>query len=169
MTSPRMRRLAADYEQLRHRFDGHPSVRVAAVGTAPPERYRVTYSVPSLRLDERSRPVIVHDTVIDIELPIDYPRNKPRAVAHGNVFHPNFGEYVCIADFWSPAQSLADIVTQMGRMLQWQIYNVQSPLNAIAADWAVSHRSELPVGAIDMTRDGPDFNLTVTTLGEGAK
>lgn len=167
MSSPRLRRLAADYEQLRARFDGHPAVRVEALGTVPPEKYRITYNVPSLRLDDRNRPVVVHSTVIDLELPIDYPRAKPHAVAHGKVFHPNFGEYVCIADFWTPAQSLADIVSQMGQMLQWQTYNVQSPLNAVAADWVASRGNEVPVGGIDMYSQGPSLELKITPL-EGA-
>jgi hypothetical protein len=143
-------RLANDYDQIRARFDGHPAIRVDALGTVPPERYRVTYYVPSLRLDQNSRPIISETTVVDFDLPMGYPKEKPHAVAHGNVFHPNFGEYVCIADFWSPAQSLADIVLEVGQMLQWQKYNIQSPLNAIAADWAVKHQAELPVGHKDL-------------------
>jgi ubiquitin-protein ligase len=77
------------------------------------------------------------------------------------VFHPNFGEYVCIADFWSPAQSLADIVMDVGLMLQWQKYNVQSPLNAVAADWAVKHRDELPVGTIDLSSGTQAIEITL--------
>jgi ubiquitin-protein ligase len=168
MTSPRLTRLANDYQQLRVRFDGHPSIRVDALGTVPPERYRVTYDMPSLRLDPSSRPVMVQTTVVDFELPMGYPKEKPHAVAHGNVFHPNFGEYVCIADFWSPSQSLADIVLEVGQMLQWQKYNIQSPLNAIAADWAVKHIHELPVGNKDLYSDTNilDLNITKSVLAE---
>jgi hypothetical protein len=36
-------------------------------------------------------------------------------------------------------------------MLQWQKYNIRSPLNAVAADWAVKHRDELPVGDKDLS------------------
>lgn len=152
MASPRLTRLAHDYEQLRSLFDGNPYVHVQALGPVPPERYRVTYNVPSLRLDSSRQPIVNQVTVVDIELPIGYPKEKPHAVAHGNVFHPNFGDYVCIADFWSPAQSLADIVIDIGNMLQWQKYNIQSPLNAIAADWAVKNSESIPVGTVDLFR-----------------
>jgi hypothetical protein len=37
-------------------------------------------------------------------------------------------------------------------MLQWQKYNIRSPLNAVAADWAVKHRDELPVGDNDLSQ-----------------
>ena len=166
MISPRTRRLTSDYEQLRAKYDGHPSVRIDPIGTVPPERYRVTYTIPSLRLDDKNRPLVVQETVVDLELPSDYPRSKPRAVAHGSVFHPNFGEYVCIADFWSPSQGLTDIVAEIGQMLQWQLYNVQSPLNAVAADWAVKNKEELPIGNVDMLSAGSHFELNIKELPE---
>ena len=161
MTSPRLRRLANDYELLRSRFDGHEFITVEPLGSVPPESYRVTYRVPSLRLDESNVPTVSSVTVVDFELPSGYPREKPHAASHGAVFHPNFGEYVCIADFWSPAQSLADIVMDVGLMLQWQKYNVQSPLNAVAADWAVKHRDELPVGTIDLSSGTQAIEITL--------
>ncbi len=161
MTSPRLRRLANDYELLRSRFDGHEFITVEPLGSVPPEGYRVTYRVPSLRLDESNVPTVSSVTVVDFELPSGYPREKPHAASHGAVFHPNFGEYVCIADFWSPAQSLADIVMDVGLMLQWQKYNVQSPLNAVAADWAVKHRDELPVGTIDLSSGTQAIEITL--------
>jgi hypothetical protein len=153
--------LANDYELLRSRFDGHEFITVEPLGSVPPEGYRVTYRVPSLRLDESNVPTVSSVTVVDFELPSGYPREKPHAVSHGSVFHPNFGEYVCIADFWSPAQSLADIVMDVGLMLQWQKYNVQSPLNAVAADWAVKHRDELPVGTIDLSSGTQAIEITL--------
>jgi ubiquitin-protein ligase len=159
--SPRQKRLANDYELLRVRFDGNPNILVEPLGTVPPERYRITYQVPSLRIDASNKPIINTVTVVDVELPMGYPRDKPRAVAHGNVFHPNFGDYICIADFWSPAQSLADIVLDIGNMLQWQKFNIQSPLNAVAADWAVKNSSSIPVGEINLTSGTNTLELNI--------
>jgi ubiquitin-protein ligase len=90
-----------------------------------------------------------------------YPKEKPHAVSHEQIFHPNFGDYICIADFWSPAQTLAEIVLDIGEMLQWQKYNIQSPLNAIAADWAVKNGSELPVGRINLSSSTGMPSITV--------
>jgi len=163
MASPRLTRLSHDYEQLRLQFDGNPYIQVQALGPVPPERYRVTFNVPSLRLNASRQPIVNQTTVVDIELPMGYPKEKPHAVAHGNVFHPNFGDYVCIADFWSPAQSLADIVIDIGNMLQWQKYNIQSPLNAIAADWAVKNAESIPVGTIDLHRVTSTVTITINS------
>lgn len=169
MVSPRIKRLESDYQALRLKFDGHPSITVQAIGVTPPDKYRVIYRVPSMRLDPQNRPIISQLTVIDFELPMAYPKEKPRAVASESVFHPNFGDYVCIADFWSPAQSLCDIVLEVGEMLQWQKYNILSPLNAVAADFAVKHRAELPVGHINLSAAtaAPDVRLNRAQV-EGA-
>jgi len=151
MPSPRLARLQNDYQQLRFRFDGHPYITVEPTGPMPPQKYQLIFDVPTLRLDDQNRPVISDRTFVTLNLPMGYPKEKPHAVAHGEIFHPNFGDYICIADFWSPAQSLAEIVLDIGEMLQWQKYNIQSPLNAIAADWAVKNGSELPVGRLDLS------------------
>lgn len=159
--NPRQRRLESDYQLLRQKFDGHPNITVVAIGTTPPEKYQVTYNLPSLRLDPSNRPIVSNTTVVQFELGINYPREKPHAVAFETVFHPNFADYVCIADFWSPAQSLADIVLEVGDMLQWQKYNIQSPLNAPAADWAVKHRDELPIGNVDIHRSSATLKIAL--------
>ena len=125
MASPRINRLNSDYEKLRAQFDGHPFISIEPLGVVPPERYRVTYKVPSLRVDPSNRPIESALTVVEFQLPMGYPKEKPRAVALEDVFHPNFGDYVCIADFWSPAQSLGDIIIDVGEMLQWQKYNIR--------------------------------------------
>jgi len=150
MASPRLTRLQNDYEKLRSKFDGHPFIHIEPLGTTPPERYRVTYRVPSLRLDPNGRTIESNVTVVEFQLPATYPKDKPRAVAMEEVFHPNFGDYVCIADFWSPAQTLADIILDVGQMLQWQKYNILSPLNAVAANWATKNLHQLPVGQIQL-------------------
>lgn len=150
MPSPRQARLSNDYTQLRLRFDGHPYIRIEPLGPIPPDRYQIIYDLPALRLDELNRPIVVNRTIVTLSLPMGYPKEKPHAMAHEKIFHPNFGDYICIADFWSPAQTLADIVLDIGLMLQWQKYNIQSPLNAVAADWAVKNAFELPIGNYEL-------------------
>lgn len=150
MISPRLRRLENDYQAIRLRFDGNPYITVEPVGVTPPQSYRVIYKVPSLRLDPQNRPIIVNQTIVNFELPSNYPKEKPHAVATERIFHPNFGDYVCIADFWSPAQSIVDIILEVGEMLQWQKYNILSPLDAVAADWAAKNKDNLPVGHLDL-------------------
>lgn len=153
MPSPRLNRLANDYSQLRMRFDGHPNIWVEPVGPHPPEAYNIIFDLPTLVPDPSrpsNKPRVSERTLVSLSLPQGYPKEKPRATTHEPIFHPNFSDYICIADFWSPAQSLSDIVLDIGQMLQWQKYNIHSPLNAVAAEWAVENADELPIGSIDI-------------------
>ena len=165
--NPRLRRLAADQAKLATFFAGHPAVTVEPLGPAPADRYRVVYDVPSLRVDAQQRIVAFQPHVVTITLPPSYPRDKPYCVVDEPVFHPNFGNYICIADYWSPSQSLADIVVQIGQMLQFQLYNTRSPLNAVAARWAVEQAASLPVGRVELLPPEPEVRLHPATPGGG--
>lgn len=148
--NPRFRRLESDYAELRGRFDGDPHVTITPLGTHPPERYQIIYRVPSLRLDKANQVQRTQQTTVTMTLPMAYPREKPHAETLDPVFHPNFGAYVCIADFWAPGQSLGDVVVSIGDMLQYRKYNIRSPLNAVAAEWANTHAQDLPLGTIEV-------------------
>jgi ubiquitin-protein ligase len=152
--NPRLRRLENDYQEVRKRFDGDMRLKITPVGTNPPQQYQIIYSVPSLRINGNA-PFIANNTVVNLTLPIGYPKDKPHAETLDEVFHPNFGSWICIADFWSPAQSLADIIVLIGDMLQWKKYNIRSPLNAIAAEWAVEHSAEIPLSDIELGTGDP--------------
>ena len=148
--TPRLRRLENDYSEVIARFVHDPHVEVIPVGTSPAQQYQLVYKVPSLRRLLNNELREVPQTVVNLFLPAGYPREKPYAEAVEEVFHPNFGKYVCIADFWSPAQSLSDIVVLIGDMLQWKKFNIRSPLNAIAAEWSVEHPEEIPLSDFEI-------------------
>lgn len=159
--TPRMRRLEADYRELRARFDADPYIEIQAEGQ-PPEQYTIIYRVPALR-PSTTGVALVQQTVVHLTLGAQYPRMKPIAVSVDPVFHPNFGPHdnaICIADFWVPAQSLADIVVDIGDMLQYKKYNIQSPLNAQAANWTQSHKLEIPLeGHLELGATGVSITL----------
>lgn len=159
--NPRLRRLDNDYRELRRRFDGESHVHILPVGPMPPEQYVVTFRVPSLRQDARGELVRTDQTVVTVTLPSGYPREKPHAVTYDPVFHPNFGAYVCIADFWAPGQSLADIIASISDMLQFKKYNIRSPLNAVAAEWANAHASSLPLSTITLGETSQQLDIAL--------
>jgi ubiquitin-protein ligase len=157
--TPRERRLEADFHQMLSAFAGHPCIRVQPVGPMPPERYQIVYDVPGLRLSPDNEVVRVGQHVVNLYLPASYPREKPYATTLEPVFHPNFGAHICIADFWSPSQSLVDVVVQLADMLQFRLYNVRSPLNAVAARWATENVHQLPIGNLDTLPLEPTVTL----------
>lgn len=149
--SAREKRLADDYKELRAIFDADPNIEIVALGKVPSDRYRIVYKVPSLRLNSTGKPIQVDATVIEIQLPTGYPKLPPTAktIAGDVVFHPNFNATkICLMDHWAPATQLTDLVREIGEMLQWQKYNIRSPLNAEAAEWSQSHQGELPISKI---------------------
>src|SRR4051794_19316760 len=96
-TSPRLRRIAADYEAVRAAFSGHPYVVVEPLGPRPPEAYRITYRLNGLSLNGE-QPVPKGTHVCEIRLPFGYPREQPRCVPLTPIFHPNVADHYCIAD-----------------------------------------------------------------------
>ena len=146
--NPRMKRLENDYRDLRTIFDADPLVEIIAIGPVPSEKYRIVYKVPSLRLDSKGQPIRVDATVVEIELPQGYPKLPPvaRTIAGDVVFHPNFNSTkICLADHWAAATQLVDLVREIGEMLQWEKFNIRSPLNAQAAQWSQEHKNEIPL------------------------
>ena len=100
------------------------------------------------QLRKDGQPVRVEATNVEITLPNGYPRVPPiaRTLAGDVVFHPNFSATkICLMDDWAPGVQLPDLIREIGEMLQWQKYNINSPLNASAAEWSQSHTHELPL------------------------
>ena len=147
-------------------FGGHPHLRMEQVGLYPPERYRVVYEVPGLWFDRDTNTLKrANQHVVDILLPADYPRGKPYCTTAQPIFHPNFGAYICIADFWSPAQSLVDVVIEIGDLIQFKLLNTRSPLNAVAAHWAMEHIGEIPIGSLELGPQEPEIRIKETSDG----
>jgi hypothetical protein len=127
----------------------------------PPQEYLITYRVKTLRWDVQSnRPLVIGLNRLHIQLPLGYPRENPRGVMQTPVFHPNFGNWVCMSDAWGPSQTLVDLVYQVGEMLQFRSYNLTSPMNAEAARWVKENQGLLPLDNIDLAQ--------LKATGEGA-
>ena len=146
--SPRHRRLASDQQQLFTAFSAHPYIRVEPLGPAPAEKYRIIFTVPGLHITPANDLVTVNQHIVELNLVSGYPREKPYCTSLSPIFHPNFANHICVADYWSPGQALVDVVIQIGDMLQYKTYNTQTPLSAVAARWAAENVNRLPVGLL---------------------
>ena len=166
MLSPRQRRLVADYEAVRAEFAGHEHVRVDPIGHLPPEAYRITYKLKGLTL-EGDQPVVAEEHVVDLRLPLGYPREQPLASPTTAIFHPNVAATYCIGDYWSAGQPLTDIIAKMGDMIQYRVFNVKSPLNAVAARWVAENETIFPIGDIQL--GVPEIDVELKAPGSGAQ
>lgn len=145
--SIRIRRLARDYEKVVNELAASEFVRVEAVSGNPPSSYRVTYQLNGLMWDDvtsDAKPIGEH--VVDIYLPVGYPKKQPNCTMRTPVWHPNIGDYVCIGDYWSAGVTLVDIIAHIGDMIQYKTYNLHSPVNKPAAAWAASRAKSFPIG-----------------------
>jgi ubiquitin-protein ligase len=156
----RLRRLAADYEKIKNQFTGHPHIHVEPLFGNPPERYRVVFSLRGIQeLDYRHRPVYLDRHEAEIYLHMGYPREKPKCVLRTEIFHPNFGPYICIGDHWAAGETLADVIVQIGQMLAYQSYNPKSPLNGLAAQWARQNEHLFPVDSVNLYQAEPEISF----------
>lgn len=160
--SVRLRRLMADYEKLRNELAGHPYIKVEPLDGNPPEHYLVTYKLKGLKLDQQqSKPIETNFHQVEIYLNSEYPREMPYCKIRTEIFHPNFSsQKVCIGDNWAAGESLVDVIIQIGQMIQYQSYNPKSPLNAVAARWAMENEQLFPIGNVDLYQPEPEIEIT---------
>jgi ubiquitin-protein ligase len=149
---PRLRRLHADHEMVQRIFASHPVVRLETAEGSPPDKYAFQISVAGLVPvgADGFAPSDTHRA--EVFLPLDYPRRPPICRMLTPVFHPNIDpQKICIGDHWSAGQSLAQLIVHIAEMICYQSYNLQSPLNAVAAAWAAQNLEALPLQRADLS------------------
>ena len=147
----RMRRIAADWEQIKQEFSGHQYIQVTPVGPEPPEKYHVTYFVTGIYMQQNGQIARLNRHEVEITLHSDYPRYKPLCKILTPIWHPNFRDgQICIGDIWGAGESLCDIIINIGDMIQYKSWNSYSPLSADAAQWAINNKQMFPVGNADL-------------------
>ena len=147
----RMRRIMADYEQVRKDFLNHKNIVVTPIGDEPPEKYHITYYVKGIFRKPDGSIQVLNKHEVEIELHADYPRYKPMCKILTPIWHPNFKDsQICIGDIWGAGESLSDIIVNIGDMIQYKEWNAFSPLSAEAAQWAIENKHLFPIGSDDL-------------------
>ncbi|MBN1046979.1 FHA domain-containing protein [Clostridium botulinum] len=159
----RLRRIAADYEEIKKNFDGHKNIIVEPIGYEPAEKYKVTYYINGIYLNEDNKIETLNKHIITITLHSEYPRYKPICTIETPIWHPNFRDgQICIGDIWGAGESLSDIIVNIGDMIQYKSWNSFSPLSADAAKWAIENKYLFPVGNINLWT-GEEVSETLTS------
>ncbi len=168
MSTVRLKRLQADYEKLKEYVTRHPRLQLIRAEGTPPERYQLEYRIRSLRqTDDELAKVKSH--MVEITLPLSYPRMAPQCRMLTPIFHPNIAPHaICIGDHWSPGEPLWSIVARIGEMIAYQSYNTRSPLNGEAARWVDQHLDELPLDPVSMMPDDEGATASGSDSGTAA-
>src|SRR5262245_43780457 len=161
MDTVRLRRLQSDYELIRLLIRRHPNVEIQGVAGNPPERYRLSLMVRSLRQSGTTLSFADRHEM-EVILPKGYPREAPVCRMLTPVFHPNIAPHaICIGDHWTAAESLDRLIMRVCEMLAFQSYNTRSPLNGEAAQWVEDNLGRLPL-------DDTEFFLDLETAPPAA-
>jgi ubiquitin-protein ligase len=159
MSTVRLRRLQADFEKVRDYVKRHPRLQLIQTDGTPPERYQLEYQIGGLR-QKGDELQIVKSHVVELVLPLSYPRMPPQCRMLTPVFHPNIAPHaICIGDHWSPGEPLWSIIARIGEMIAYQSYNTRSPLNGEAARWVEEHVQELPLDPVSLMPDEPGAGM----------
>ena len=148
MTSPRNRRLEAEYVGMQELAQASSLIEFTSQGS-PPSHYNVTLLCRGLvrnggRISELSH----HEfTVI---LGDSFPLAPPDIVWKTPIFHPNMKPpVVCTGDIWYPKLTLADLCTSLCELVQYKSFNAYHALDHDAAGWLVaqllSERLDIPI------------------------
>lgn len=149
--SVRTRRLMADAEQMKRAFVRFDPIRIQSAQGHPPELFRIEYRIQGIE-SIRDGDIIPRNThLAEIQLTSQYPMLAPRCRMLTPIYHPNIDESaICVADHWTAAERLADLVTRIGEMIAYQAYNIKSPLNGDAAMWVDLHQDQFPTDPRDL-------------------
>ena len=156
-TSPRIRRLRADFERMRE-VDARSSLisfRSQSVKpTMPPERYIVTFQCKSIvGINKNGSPKFGEHHQVEIYLHNQYPQRWPGLKWLTPIWHPNINHIngsVCIdAAWWTAARSLDRLVIMLGEMLQYKNFHDDPteppfPWDPEAARWCRAYRAKHP-------------------------
>ena len=145
----RIYRLQSDFKKLKKLTSSKSFLNISWEGELP-ERYVITYKCKGLVLEKNySTPQIKNQHQLKIYLHKDYPRRPPKLKFLTDIFHPNMlpsykNGGVCIGA-WTPAESLSQLCIRIGKMIEYQIYNLNDELNKEAVSWVKKNTDKLPV------------------------
>ncbi|MHC1784592.1 MAG: EsaB/YukD family protein [Anaerolineaceae bacterium] len=155
--SPRMRRLAADYQLILELVAQSDLIQVQTKENrpgVPPEKYIVTYRCKSIiDVDRTGKPKIGEFHQVEIYLHSQYPQRWPGMKWLTPIWHPNINHLngtVCIdAAWWAASRSLDRLVIMLGEMLQYKNYHDDPtkppfPWDPEAARWCRAYRLKNP-------------------------
>ena len=149
--SPRIRRLRTDLKALEALKADSTILEFEARGN-PPAEYLMRFLGKGLaRLRDTPRIVIQDVHEVKVRLGASYPRVMPEMQWKTPIFHPNISGSgaVCLGGYgtyWVPSLNLDELCEMLWEMIRYANYDVTSPYNREAADWARRQRQyRLPV------------------------
>jgi len=108
----------------------------------PPEAYLLGFRGRGLYRPEGRPDVLIRDEHrVLVRLGAAYPRQMPELVWKTPIYHPNISSngVVCLGGYsthWVPSLRLDQLCEMLWNMIRYENYDVESPYNREAAQWA---------------------------------
>ncbi len=139
--SPRIRRLRSDLAAL-ERLKAESSIFDFHATGRPPQQFQVAFAGRSL-CRERGKVTTRDHHEVEIKLGASYPRTMPEIRWLSPIYHPNISEIgvVCLGAYgthWVPSLALDELCAMLWDMARFQNYDIRSPYNREAAQWAAN-------------------------------
>ncbi len=160
--APQFLRTKFSFDVITDGFPGFltPEQFAAQSSHMPPEKYMIRFKCKGLWQQDNGSIVEAPYHLMEVVFGSDYPSKPPTFVWLTPIWHPNLRRpYICLEGRpFAVGWTLDLIVQEVGRLVQYQTYNVNDPLNHEAAEWAKQNAERFPVD----DRDLLDSRIRVT-------
>jgi len=141
-------RLECERRRLQRALAYHPNIRIVAMRDDPPAEYQIEYRVRTLSVGDNGQLQYADSVPVRIALPASFPHAAPAVRPLVGVFHPNISwEGLHLGSPWQPTDTLIDLVSKIGELLAWRIYDPDTVVNPVAMDWLDANAAMLPLDA----------------------
>jgi ubiquitin-protein ligase len=166
--APQFLRTSFSFDVITDGFPGFltPEQFAAQSPDMPPEKYMIRFRCKGLWQTDSGSIAEAPYHLMEVVFGADYPSKPPTFVWLTPIWHPNLRRpYICLEGRpFAVGWTLDLIVQEVGRLVQYQSYNVNDPLSHEAAEWAKQNADRFPVD----DRDLLDSRIRVTDREENA-
>jgi ubiquitin-protein ligase len=160
--APQFLRTSFSFDVITDGFPGFltPEQFAAQSADMPPEKYLIRFKCKGLWQQDNGSIAEAPYHLMEVVFGADYPSKPPTFVWLTPIWHPNLRRpYICLEGRpFAVGWTLNLIVQEVGRLVQYQSYNVNDPLNHEAAEWAKQNADRFPID----DRDLLDSRIRVT-------
>ena len=141
------------YDSLMKLSERSPLIQITPLEVKPgwpPDKYQIDYRCRSITgIEVDGQPIFGENHRMKIYLDRDYPRTEPHMTFVTPIWHPNISSeeprQVCTdkAKTWWVGKEIADLVIQVGEMLQYKHYHALNeppfPQDSTVAAWVLNY------------------------------
>lgn len=138
------------YRLIQEHFAAHPVISIRPTKGDPPDQYEITYTITGMSKTGEGKIVESIDHTVDLAIPFGFPHFPPSCKPKSDIFHPDFDPAaICLGDFWEQDRSLSDLIIQIGKMINGEIYSTTNAFNEEAAEWYLDNSGKFPFARIN--------------------